>query len=92
MKYLLTESRLENIIQKYLDKYEGEYRVMKRIWVDYDEIMNAYNINLFYDWEAAKEEGPLFDLLLNNQIRELTEDLNGFFSGLKFSFYYHIEK
>jgi hypothetical protein len=65
---------------------------MKRIWVDYDEIMNAYNINLFYDWDAAKEEGPLFDLLLRNQIRELREDLNGFFSGLKFSFYYHIEK
>jgi hypothetical protein len=29
---------------------------------------------------------------IKNQIRELREDLNGFFSGLKFSFYYHIEK
>ncbi len=91
MKYTITENRLEKVIQKYLDKYEGQYRIMKRIWVDYNEMMDSYDINLFYDLEERKKEGPLFELLLNNQIRELRDELDGLF-GLKFRFYSHTEQ
>lgn len=31
VKYIITENRLEKVIQKYLDRYEGQYRIMKRI-------------------------------------------------------------
>jgi hypothetical protein len=91
VKYTITENRLEKVIQKYLDKYEGQYRIMKRIWVDYNEMMDSYDINLFYDLEERKKEGPLFELLLNNQIRELRDELDGLF-GLKFRFYSHTEQ
>lgn len=89
MKYIITENRLEKVIQKYLDRYEGQYSVMKRIWVDYNEMMDSYDINLIYDLEESKEE-PLFELLLNNQTRELRDELNDLF-GLKFRFYSHTE-
>jgi hypothetical protein len=90
MKYIITENRLEKVIQKYLDRYEGQYRIMKRIWVDYNEMMDSYDINLFYDLEESKEE-PLFELVLNNQTRELRDELDALF-GLKFRFYSHIEQ
>ncbi len=92
MKYIITETKLERNIQKYMDNIVGDYRVLNRIWVDYDEIMNSYHINLFYDWEDAKEEGRLFTVLRNNQIREIGEDLSGFFKGIKFDIYYHVTK
>ena len=90
VKYIITENRLEKVIQKYLDRYEGQYRIMKRIWVDYNEIMDSYDINLFYDLEESKEE-PLFELVLNNQTRELRDELDALF-GLKFRFYHHTEQ
>jgi hypothetical protein len=90
VKYIITENRLEKVIQKYLDRYEGQYRIMKRIWVDYNEMMDSYDINLIYDLEESKEE-PLFELVLNNQTRELRDELDGLF-GLKFRFYSHIEQ
>lgn len=89
VKYIITENRLEKVIQKYLDRYEGQYRIMKRIWVDYNEMMDSYDINLIYDLEESKEE-PLFELVLNNQTRELRDELNDLF-GLKFRFYSHTE-
>jgi hypothetical protein len=69
VKYIITENRLEKVIQKYLDRYD---------------------INLFYDLEESKEE-PLFELVLNNQTRELRDELDALF-GLKFRFYSHIEQ
>jgi hypothetical protein len=91
MKYIITETKLERNLQKYLDSIVGEYPVLKRIWVDYNEIMNSYDINLFYDLNEAKED-PLFNLLHKNQVREIGDDLDGFFKGIKFSFYLHFEK
>ena len=90
VKYIITENKLEKVIQKYLDRYEGQYRIMKRIWVDYNEMMDSYDINLFYDLEESKEE-PLFELVLNNQTRELRDELDALF-GLKFRFYSHTEQ
>jgi hypothetical protein len=52
--------------------------------------MDSYDINLFYDLEESKEE-PLFELVLNNQTRELRNELDGLF-GLKFRFYSHTEQ
>jgi hypothetical protein len=52
--------------------------------------MDSYDINLFYDLEESKEE-PLFELVLNNQTRELRDELDALF-GLKFRFYSHIEQ
>jgi len=92
MKYIITESKLERSIQKYLDSIVGEYRVLNRIWADYDEVHDSFDINLFYDWEEAKEEGSLFTQLLKNQTREIHNDLKGFFYGIKFHFYYHMDK
>ncbi len=84
--------KLERSVQKYLDSIVGEYRVLKRILADYDEVHDSFVINLFYDWEEAKKEASLFHTLLRNQTREIHNDLKGFFHGIKFSFYYHIDK
>jgi len=53
-------------------------------------MMDSYDINLFYDLEESKEE-PLFELVLNNQTRELRDELDALF-GLKFRFYSHTEQ
>lgn len=92
MKYIITEMKLERSVQKYLDSIVGEYRVLNKIRVDYDEVHDSFVINLFYDWEEAKKEGSLFLLLMKNQTREIHKDLKGFFHGIKFHFYYHMDK
>lgn len=81
--------KLERSVQKYLDSIVGEYRVLNKIRVDYDEVHDSFVINLFYDFEEVKEEGSLFHTLLRNQTREIHNDLKGFFHGIKFDFYYH---
>lgn len=93
MKYIITEMKLERNIQKYLDSIVGEYRVLNKIRVDYDEVHDSFVINLFYDFEEVKEEGSLFHTLLRNQTREIHNDLKGFFHGINFDFYYyHMDK
>jgi hypothetical protein len=56
MKYIITENRLANVIQIFVDKFEKPEGLCK-VWVDYDELNDSISVNLFFDRSYSKKRG-----------------------------------
>lgn len=83
--------KLTNIIQHFLETNLENYYGIKKFWVDYNEQMNGYDINIFFDKQLAIEIGLGVNMLRRRALSSISQELNSMFQGLKFYFYDHYE-
>ena len=75
------------IIQSYLDS--NEYESVNKILVDYDELFDSIDINIFWDRKKSIEMGLKFNAVVRRTGFEIEKELNNYFKGYKFRFYSH---
>jgi len=80
---------MENILQSYFNS--NDYDLVNRVWVDYDDTCDRYNINVFFN----KKEFIKLESSQNGHIRkvfnEIRSELNGYFKNVKTALYTHFE-
>ena len=74
------------VIQSYLDS--NEYECVKKILVDYNEVNDTIDINIFWDKLAAKNVFK-FKRVRQESIIQIGKELNSYFKGYKFMLYNH---
>lgn len=87
----ISPDKLTNIIQHYLETNLENYYGIKKFWVDYNEQLNGYDINVFFDKQLAIEMGLEMKKLRTRVLVSISQELNSFFKGTKFYFYEHYE-
>jgi len=63
---------------------------VKRIGFDYDEMMNGYHVNIFFDRQFAIDNPKNFNKIKQNSIKEIGKTITSYFP-FKFLFYLHGE-
>lgn len=80
---------MENILQSYFNS--NDYDLVNRVWVDYDDTFDRYNINVFFN----KKEFIKLESSQNGHIRkvfnEIRSELNGYFKNVRTALYTHFE-
>jgi len=96
MKYIISEQQknelkdnLRDIIQSYLDKNIENYYAIKRFWVDYNDVHDSYDINIFFDRQIAVEMGGGINMLIRRAGSHISHELNEIFNGIKLKYYVH---
>ena len=74
------------IIQSYLDS--NEYESVNKILVDYNEVNDTIDINIFWDKLAVKNVFK-FKRVRQESIIQIGKELNSYFKGYKFMLYNH---
>jgi hypothetical protein len=74
------------VIQSYLDS--NEYECVKKILVDYNEVNDTIDINIFWDKLAVKNVFK-FKRVRQESIIQIGKELNSYFKGYKFILYNH---
>jgi hypothetical protein len=74
------------VIQSYLDS--NEYECVKKILVDYNEVNDTIDINIFWDKLAVKNVFK-FKRVRQESIIQIGKELNSYFKGYKFMLYNH---
>ena len=74
------------VIQSYLDS--NEYESVNKILVDYNEVNDIIDINIFWDKLAAKNVFK-FKRVRQESIIQIGKELNSYFKGYKFMLYNH---
>jgi hypothetical protein len=74
------------VIQSYLDS--NEYECVKKILVDYNEVNDTIDINIFWDKLDAKNVFK-FKRVRQESIIQIGKELNSYFKGYKFMLYNH---
>jgi hypothetical protein len=74
------------VIQSYLDS--NEYESVNKILVDYNEVNDTIDINIFWDKLAAKNVFK-FKRVRQESIIQIGKELNSYFKGYKFMLYNH---
>lgn len=89
MKVIVTESQVERLVSifdKFInsESYEGVTNVM----VDYDEVMDKYVLNIFFDTHFAAEKGSKFNTHMKKVINQVGLKFYDV-TGMKPLLYYH---
>lgn len=93
MKYVITESQQDNLLSAFNQLMNStSYKGVCRIWVDYDEIMDRYLINVFFSKDylvnVAKERtAGIMRTTINQVAKRFFE-----FTGLRPMLYHHIDE
>ena len=74
------------VIQSYLDS--NEYESVNKILVDYNEVNDTIDINIFWDKLDAKNVFK-FKRIRQESIIQIGKELNSYFKGYKFMLYNH---
>jgi hypothetical protein len=74
------------VIQSYLDS--NEYECVKKILVNYNEVNDTIDINIFWDKLDAKNVFK-FKRVRQESIIQIGKELNSYFKGYKFILYNH---
>jgi hypothetical protein len=74
------------VIQSYLDS--NKYESVNKILVDYNEVNDTIDINIFWDKLAAKNVFK-FKRVRQESIIQIGKELNSYFKGYKFMLYNH---
>ena len=74
------------VIQSYLDS--NEYESVNKILVDYNEVNDTIDINIFWDKLAVKNVFK-FKRVRQESIIQIGKELNSYFKGYKFILYNH---
>ena len=74
------------VIQSYLDS--NEYEAVNKILVDYNEVNDTIDINIFWDKLDAKNVFK-FKRVRQESIIQIGKELNSYFKGYKFMLYNH---
>ena len=74
------------VIQSYLDS--NEYESVNKILVDYNEVNDTIDINIFWDKLDAKNVFK-FKRIRQESIIQIGKELNSYFKGYKFILYNH---
>jgi len=74
------------VIQSYLDS--NEYESVNKILVDYKEVNDTIDINIFWDKLSAKNVFK-FKRVRQESIIQIGKELNSYFKGYKFILYNH---
>jgi hypothetical protein len=74
------------VIQSYLDS--NEYESVNKILVDYNEVNDTIDINIFWDKLAVKNVFK-FKRVRQESIIQIGKELNSYFKGYKFMLYNH---
>ena len=74
------------VIQSYLDS--NEYECVNKILVDYNEVNDTIDINIFWDKLAVKNVFK-FKRVRQESIIQIGKELNSYFKGYKFMLYNH---
>jgi hypothetical protein len=74
------------VIQSYLDS--NEYESVNKILVDYNEVNDTIDINIFWDKLDAKNVFK-FKRVRQESIIQIGKELNSYFKGYKFMLYNH---
>lgn len=93
MKYVITESQQDNLLSAFNQLMNStSYKGVCRIWVDYDEIMDRYLINVFFSKDylvnVVKERTVGFLLKTINLVTKRFFE----FTGLTPFVYHHIDE
>lgn len=90
MKYIITESqveRIEKIVKNYLE--DKNYKGVSDFMIDYEELFDAFNVNIFFDKKYFLMLGPLQNKFKNITVKTVGNDLKNFFPDVKFRLYVH---
>ena len=74
------------VIQSYLDS--NEYEAVNKILVDYNEVNDTIDINIFWDELSVKNVFKL-KRVRQESIIQIGKELNSYFKGYKFMLYNH---
>jgi hypothetical protein len=74
------------VIQSYLDS--NEYESVNKILVDYNEVNDTIDINIFWDKLDVKNVFK-FKRVRQESIIQIGKELNSYFKGYKFMLYNH---
>lgn len=74
------------VIQSYLDS--NEYESVNKILVDYNEVNDTIDINIFWDKLDAKNVFK-FKRVRQESIIQIGKELNSYFKGYRFMLYNH---
>ena len=74
------------VIQSYLDS--NEYESVNKILVDYNEVNDTIDINIFWDKLVVKNVFK-FKRVRQESIIQIGKELNSYFKGYKFMLYNH---
>jgi hypothetical protein len=74
------------VIQSYLDS--NEYESVNKILVDYNEVNDTIDINIFWDKLDVKNVFK-FKRVRQESIIQIGKELNSYFKGYKFILYNH---
>ena len=74
------------VVQSYLDS--NEYEAVNKILVDYNEVNDTIDINIFWDKLAVKNVFK-FKRVRQESIIQIGKELNSYFKGYKFMLYNH---
>jgi len=85
------EDNMTKIIESYLDMNIDEYYGVKKFWVDYNEVHDSYDINIFFDRKLAIKLGGKMNIIIRKATDNIGNDTNNMFSGLKLGLYQHFE-
>ena len=67
-----------------------KFPAVKRINFDYDEMMDGYHVNIFFDKQFAIDNPKNFNKVKQNSIKEIGSTVTGYFP-FKFYFYTHYQ-
>ena len=67
-----------------------KFPAVKRINFDYDEMMDGYHVNIFFDKQFAIDNPKNFNKVKQNSIKEIGSTVTGYFP-FKFYFYIHYQ-
>lgn len=92
MKIIITENQFENVLKRYEQILSNlNFEGVKRITLDYDELIDSIKVNIFYDMQFAIGLGMKFtshQYKMNRKISNTIEDIN---LGPKYLYYLHYE-
>ena len=67
-----------------------KFHAVKRVEFDYDEMMDGYHINIFFDRQFAIDNHKNFNKVKQNAIKEIGSTITTFFP-FKFYIYLHYD-
>ena len=67
-----------------------KFKAVKRVEFDYDEMMNGYHVNIFFDRQFAIDNPKNFNKVKQEAVKEIGSTVTSYFP-YKFYFYLHYE-
>ena len=83
------KDELQIVMQSYLNS--NDYELVDRVWVDYNDDFDRYDINIFFNKKEFIKLGPKQTSHLRKIGNEIEKELKKYFTNVKLSFYTHFE-